>query len=162
MPSESELIAALKECGPSVSYKQFTNESPYSASTVSRVFGSWNEGKKAAGLPINQQAGMGEPPEMFDIPQETWEDYSGRMRSIYRLREKSSKMKLERGCNECGYDDHPASLDWHHTNPEDKESEVSTLIQCAGWDRIKAEIEKCEVLCANCHRVEEDEKYDVE
>lgn len=53
-------------------------------------------------------------------------------------------------CLKCGYNN-PASLDFHHLH--NKKSDLSLLwSRCAKWERIKEEIEKCELLCANCHR----------
>ncbi len=54
-------------------------------------------------------------------------------------------------CNRCP-ESHPATLQFHHRDPKEKEFSVSTALS-RGWglDRIKNEIEKCEVLCANCH-----------
>ncbi len=48
---------------------------------------------------------------------------------------------------------HPACLEFHHRDPEEKETEISTAIQ-NGWcrERILKEIEKCEPMCANCHK----------
>ena len=52
----------------------------------------------------------------------------------------------------CG-EDHPACLDFHHRNPDEKEAEVSTLVGTSGSiNRILKEIAKCDVVCSNCHR----------
>lgn len=60
------------------------------------------------------------------------------------------KSKLK--CLQCG-EDHPATLDFHHKNKEEKERGLNFM---SHWgysrERIKKEIEKCIVLCANCHR----------
>ena len=55
-------------------------------------------------------------------------------------------------CNVCG-ENHPAVLDFHHNDPNQKEGEVTTIVS-RNWslDRIKEEINKCTVLCSNCHR----------
>ncbi len=59
--------------------------------------------------------------------------------------------KSEQSCKECGIS-HPAVLDFHHRDGEKKKFSIS---QCkdSGLKRIKAEIKKCDVLCANCHRL---------
>lgn len=62
--------------------------------------------------------------------------------------------KMARGCAECGYHDHPAALDFHHLDPSQKRFNIGSL--ATGGHRIErlmAEIEKCSVLCANCHRI---------
>lgn len=41
-------------------------------------------------------------------------------------------------------------LDFHHIDPSEKETEVTKLIESPR--RLKKELEKCIVLCANCHR----------
>ena len=53
-------------------------------------------------------------------------------------------------CSECG-EDHPACIDFHHTN-DNKEGNVSKMVHEASKERLLKEIEKCEVICANCHR----------
>jgi len=59
------------------------------------------------------------------------------------------KMTLK--CSQCG-ENHPATLDFHHTDPSQKDATVSSLITLGNKKRILDEIEKCVVLCANCHR----------
>jgi hypothetical protein len=56
--------------------------------------------------------------------------------------------KAERGCQRCGEKD-PVVLDFPHVGG--KESEVASMVS-RKWERILAEIEKCIVVCANCHR----------
>jgi hypothetical protein len=55
-------------------------------------------------------------------------------------------------CGMCR-ENHPACLDFHHRDPTQKDFRISAL-GCMGWskERVLAEIAKCDVLCANCHR----------
>lgn len=60
-------------------------------------------------------------------------------------------------CEQCGYNKHSAGLDFHHINPKKKESTIHQLMggPAPNEDNIKVfetEIQKCIVLCANCHR----------
>ncbi len=55
-------------------------------------------------------------------------------------------------CEVCGFS-HVACLDFHHVNSDDKEIEVATLVASGNKKRILKEIEKCIVLCSNCHRI---------
>lgn len=55
-------------------------------------------------------------------------------------------------CIKCG-ENHPACIDFHHRDPNEKEGTVSSLAgQTYSIERTKKEIAKCDVLCANCHR----------
>lgn len=60
------------------------------------------------------------------------------------------KSKLK--CETCP-ENHPATLDFHHIDPKQKDLKVSRAL-INGWskERILKEIAKCKVLCANCHR----------
>lgn len=42
-------------------------------------------------------------------------------------------------------------LDFHHVDPTKKDFQISQG-ERYGWKRIKEEIDKCVVLCSNCHR----------
>lgn len=55
-------------------------------------------------------------------------------------------------CTECG-ENHPACLDFHHVDPSTKDKAVSHMLaKKYSKKRILSEVEKCIVLCANCHR----------
>lgn len=61
--------------------------------------------------------------------------------------------KLQSGCQACGYNEHAEALDLHHFT-DDKEMEVSKMaVRAHAIERIQAEIAKCIVLCAICHRL---------
>lgn len=58
------------------------------------------------------------------------------------------KIKFDSGCIICGTND-PDVLVFHHRNPEEKEMQVSDYSRSK--KRLMLEIEKCDVMCANCH-----------
>lgn len=62
------------------------------------------------------------------------------------------KFKAGRPCKVCG-ETHPAALDFHHRNPDEKRFSVSRAIvqRDIPDEEIWAEIAKCDVLCRNCH-----------
>jgi hypothetical protein len=61
------------------------------------------------------------------------------------------ELKRQRACRDCGQD-HPACLVFHHTSPSTKELALADAIRRGfSRERIRREIEKCVVLCANCH-----------
>jgi hypothetical protein len=61
--------------------------------------------------------------------------------------------KKQLACVTCGFD-HPAALDFHHVEHKKTNKKVHQLVGDGNTKkRILAEIEKCVVLCSNCHRV---------
>lgn len=70
-----------------------------------------------------------------------------------RNRDLAAAIKLERGCADCGFRDHPAALEFDHLPGYPKVASVALLCTRADSTTILAEIAKCEVVCANCHRV---------
>ena len=55
-------------------------------------------------------------------------------------------------CSRCPETRTPC-LDFHHRNPNEKEVNVSVAISHWSIERLKIEIAKCDVICANCHRI---------
>lgn len=70
-----------------------------------------------------------------------------------KKREWLAQYKLERGCADCGYSAHPAALDFDHLPGTEKSFSLKDGIATVGWKRLREEAEKCEVVCANCHRI---------
>lgn len=58
--------------------------------------------------------------------------------------------KASNGCTYCD-ESEPAVLDLHHTDPSVKDNAVANLVVYS-LDKIKHEVSKCIVVCANCHR----------
>jgi transcriptional regulator with XRE-family HTH domain len=54
-------------------------------------------------------------------------------------------------CTLCGYKKCIQALDFHHTNPSEKDFTISGNYNIS-WDRIKNELDKCILVCSNCHR----------
>ncbi len=73
-----------------------------------------------------------------------------------RRRRKDWVIAYKRGlsCVRCGFS-HPAALDFHHRDPATKTLAVARLVLLERpRTEIEAEIAKCDVMCANCHRIE--------
>ena len=61
--------------------------------------------------------------------------------------------KVDKKCEFCGYNKHPGILEFHHKDKNDKTDEVSRLTKSLkSIYTIKKEIEKCILICPNCHR----------
>ena len=54
-------------------------------------------------------------------------------------------------CEICG-ESESACLDFHHKDPSEKDNIISQVAKTWSLERLKKEIDKCMVLCANCHR----------
>ena len=67
-------------------------------------------------------------------------------------REKWIAFKATLMCAFCK-ENHPATLDFHHSDPTKKDNEVSTYTRQHQYTRAMEEVKKCIVLCANCHRI---------
>lgn len=59
--------------------------------------------------------------------------------------------KKQQGCNKCG-EKRIWVLDFHHRNPKEKINEIAHMIKSASINNLEEEINKCVLLCANCHR----------
>jgi len=55
-----------------------------------------------------------------------------------------------KSCSICGWNKHPEILQFHHINETGKEECVSQLV-CQLKEKIIKEIEKCILVCPNCH-----------
>jgi hypothetical protein len=75
-----------------------------------------------------------------------------------RIIDRRKKLHFIRGikdtpCLDCkkSYPSYVMEFDHFEGN---KVKDVSTMVsQGLGWSTIKSEIEKCEIVCANCHRI---------
>src|ERR1035438_3260146 len=70
-----------------------------------------------------------------------------------RRREYAAALKVAIGCVDCGYAASPYALDFDHVRGEKVGNVARMLSSNYAWSTIEAEIAKCEVRCANCHRV---------
>lgn len=85
----------------------------------------------------------------------TYADRAEYMReAVKRRRKKLREMAREyKGgkCAVCGYKKCQRALSFHHKNPNQKDFGLSVRGLTRSWEKIKAEIDKCILLCANCH-----------
>ena len=66
-----------------------------------------------------------------------------------KLREMAIEYKSGK-CQICGYNKCLQALEFHHLDPKGKDFPLSGSTK--SWDNIKNELDKCILLCANCHR----------
>lgn len=71
-------------------------------------------------------------------------------RRRYKIKEKAVEY-LGGKCCKCGYNKCLGALDFHHKDPSKKEFRIAES-NTKSWDRTKKELDKCILVCANCHR----------
>ena len=77
------------------------------------------------------------------------------LRKKVMLRRKIKRQKILanlkiNGCAICGYNKNPGALDFHHVNPKDKKFQlIGTTLH---YKNFAEEVNKCILLCSNCHR----------
>lgn len=57
-------------------------------------------------------------------------------------------------CEICGYNKCISALEFHHINPNEKDFQMSKYKRYVFNEKVKEELDKCVLLCANCHREE--------
>jgi hypothetical protein len=163
--SKSDCISALHEAeeilGHPPSQKEYKNLgiSP-SYQTIANKFDRWNLAKRKAGMSENRPSDLkyqDGPPEILSYSIDEWKSLDKNMRFRRRNQAKVARKKLNSGCKDCGYDENPIALEYHHKNSSEKYMDISTMItQGLSIKRINEEIEKCIVLCSRCHKIRED------
>jgi hypothetical protein len=74
----------------------------------------------------------------------------GTMQKYHQRRSTLDNFKRREGCNTCGKHEDTQPLEFHHVNAEDFSFTISEHLMI-GWQQIWDEIQKCIVLCRECH-----------
>lgn len=78
-----------------------------------------------------------------------------------RRRTKLKAIEYKGGkCQTCGYNKSIRALTFHHLDPNEKDIAIADSSN-RSFSKVKAELDKCVLLCANCH-AEEHEKIEKE
>ena len=75
--------------------------------------------------------------------------------AVDRRRKQIRQMALEyKGgkCSICAYNRCIKALEFHHLESDKKDFGISSKGYTRSWQRVKEELDKCILLCANCHR----------
>lgn len=62
-------------------------------------------------------------------------------------------------CSRCGYDKCMRALEFHHLNPQEKDFHLSKNLS-KSIKTLKNEVDKCVLLCSNCHAEEHQRLYE--
>ena len=74
---------------------------------------------------------------------------------VTKARQKRKKELVEyKGgmCEICGYNKCVEAFDFHHKDPNTKEFGIANSGVCRTFEAQRLEVDKCLLLCANCHR----------
>lgn len=77
------------------------------------------------------------------------------VKAVDKRRKLIRKMSIEHKggqCAICGYDKCNNALEFHHRNSSEKDFGISAKGYTRSWEKVKAELDKCILICANCHR----------
>lgn len=80
------------------------------------------------------------------------------MDAVIKRRDKIKKLSIEyKGgkCEKCDYNKCERALTFHHLDPSKKEFALSRANM--SWEKMKLELDKCVLLCFNCHMELHDE-----
>jgi hypothetical protein len=79
--------------------------------------------------------------------------YSAMKVTNFHRRMKLKAIEYKGGkCKNCQYSKSPAALVFHHRDPKEKDFSISRKV--LGWERLQPELDKCDLLCSNCHNEE--------
>lgn len=77
--------------------------------------------------------------------------YENQQKRAFLRKKKILSMKGD-CCENCGYSRNIAALSFHHRNPENKSFQLDARnLSNRSWSVILSELEKCDLLCMNCH-----------
>jgi predicted HNH restriction endonuclease len=75
-------------------------------------------------------------------------------KAVAERRRKLRDMAIEYGggkCTRCGYAKSKRALSFHHKDPSKKDFGLSARGLTRSWEKMKVELDKCVLVCANCH-----------
>lgn len=81
------------------------------------------------------------------------QEISKRKNRAALIRELVSEYKIEKGCKDCGYNSFPEALDFDHVIGTKCFNIGEAIAGTYSLEKLLEEINKCEIVCSNCHRV---------
>lgn len=89
------------------------------------------------------------------LKQEEWRKANldrvrARNRKQHREKKRKAVEKFGGKCNNCGGEFHQSVFEFHHLDPAQKDFSPANA---RSWKQMESELDKCVMLCANCHRL---------
>ena len=84
-----------------------------------------------------------------------WRCLKCQSEATQKRRDKVKLMAIEykgEKCCKCGYDKCVDALEFHHLDPTQKDFGIASKGYTRSWDKVKTELDKCILVCSNCHR----------
>lgn len=73
--------------------------------------------------------------------------------TIKRLKNKMLAISYLGGeCKRCGFRGDPSAFDFHHRESAEKEFRISGKLDRTSWEKLRKELDKCDLMCSSCHR----------
>lgn len=76
----------------------------------------------------------------------------------FKIKEIIDKYKSENPCLDCKKYFPSIAMDFDHRDPKTKHNDVSKMLNLGNFDKIIKEIQKCDLVCACCHRIRTENK----
>jgi hypothetical protein len=101
------------------------------------------------------------PQKHRDYYKKYWKDPKNKEKKYLSAKNRQIRIKLKcveymgGGCSVCGYDKCIEALEFHHLDPKTKDKDLSHgrgVDTRISFDNLKRELNKCILVCANCHR----------
>jgi hypothetical protein len=86
------------------------------------------------------------------MPYKNKQDLYAKQIERWRLRKAKAIAYLGGQCFDCGLASHQDLYDFHHRDPKEKKYSW-TKLRLRSWSSVTEELDKCDLLCANCHRM---------
>ena len=156
--SQRDLAKELKTSNSNIKYwlKKFEINTKYKKSNIDNYI--IDGGKKCS--KCDELKDVDDFYKRSNINRDGFTGYCKKCSNIYsidRLKKVKIEMILYKGgkCFDCELNHENSNhcvFDFHHLDPNTKDPNFNR-IKCQKWDKIKEEIDKCVLLCANCHRL---------
>lgn len=104
-----------------------------------------------------------DPEKQKEYRRRHYEKDPERTKAKVRARKEALRAEVEvlkaAPCTDCGRTFPPECMDFDHIDATSKTLDVGTLVCNGGRQRVLAEIAKCELVCACCHRIRTRKRY---
>ena len=111
---------------------------------------SWNKGINSD--PLCKVCGETKRDKFYGKMKTTCYKCHGDHLEKYRLQVRDEALAYKGSkCESCGYDKYKGALEFHHKDPKKKDPQGLRKYK---REKLFAELDKCVLLCANCHREE--------